>query len=169
LSIGVEELRYKRSRFTARLPMDRLYTPAHFWVRRDEATSVCTVGLTRFAKRMLGDIVEFDFDVKPGSRVEVGQVIGWIEAFKAVADLYCVANGSFVGPNAAVMADPSLIDKDPHGEGWLYAVTGTPDERAVDAHGYAAMLDAHIDKMLGDPGSSAVLDQADDQEDNCRV
>lgn len=150
MSTGCEELRYKRSRFTARLPMDRLYTPSHFWVQHDAATGVCRVGITRFAKRMLGDIVEFDFEINPGAAVEVGQVIGWIEAFKAVADLYCVAHGTFQGPNPAVLASAELIDKDPHGEGWLYSVTGQPDERAIDAPSYAKLLDGHIDKMLGE-------------------
>jgi glycine cleavage system H protein len=144
-----DELRYKRSRFTARLPMDRLYAPSHFWLKQDH-DGAWRVGFTRFAKRMLGDIVEFDFEQPPGSSVQVGQVIGWVEAFKAVADLYCAAEGIFLGANAKIQADPALIDSDPHGEGWLYRVRGEPDKQCVDAQGYAAILDAHIDKMLGE-------------------
>lgn len=148
-----DELRYKRSRFTARLPMDRLYAPSHFWLKKDEA-GTWRVGFTRFAKRMLGDIVEFDFDQPADSPVRLGQVIGWVEAFKAVADLHCAAEGVFLGANPKLAADPSLIDSDPHGAGWLYAVRGEPDNQCVDARGYAGILDAYIDKMLGEnPGS----------------
>ena len=144
-----EPLRYKRSRFSARLPRDRRYTPSHFWALEYEPGRF-RVGFTKFAKRMLGEIVELGFEVKPGEPVALGQVVGWVEAFKAVSDLYCVVDGAFVEANPALDADPSLLDADPHGEGWLYAVSGTLDAAAVDAEGYAGILDAQIDKMLGE-------------------
>lgn len=145
-----DTLRYTRSRFNARLPLDRRYAPSHYWLREVEPGR-WRIGLTRFAVRMLGDIVEFGFESKPGAAVACGEIVGWIEAFKAVSDVYCVANGTFAGHNAALDADPSLIDHDAHGAGWLYEVRGEPDKDCVDAAGYAAILDAHIDKMLGDP------------------
>lgn len=147
---SVSEIRYKRSRFTARLPQDRLYSPTHYWVKAD-ADGGYKVGLTRFAIRMLGDIVEFDFEIEKGDRIECGQVIGWVEAFKAVADVYSVIDGRFDSVNPMVSDDPGLIDRDGHREGWLYQVTDAkPDKTCVDAEGYAAILDAHIDKMLGE-------------------
>src|SRR4051794_19211096 len=89
LNRSVCRLPYRRSRFSTELPTDRLYTPSHFWLAEVEA-GLWQVGLTRFACRMLGELVEHGFEVKPGEAVEVGQTIGWVEAFKAVADLYCV-------------------------------------------------------------------------------
>lgn len=143
------ELRYKRSRFTARLPTDRHYSPSHFYLK-PQADDLYRVGFTRFAKRMLGEVVELDFDVKRGERIEVGQVLGWVEAFKAVSDIYAAGDGTFEGPNPALAERPQLVDEDPHGEGWLYAFRGTPAEGCVDAHGYARILDGQIDKMLGE-------------------
>lgn len=161
-----EFLKYKRSRFTARLPLDRLYTPSHFWVQQ-QPDGTHRVGFTRFAKRMLGDIVELDFEVEPGSAVQLGQIIGWVEAFKAVADIYCVGTGTFLEANPAVASNPELIDKDPHGDGWLYRVEGDVDGEAVDAHGYAALLDEKIDQMLGDDryAQMAAGDEIDDDEE----
>ena len=49
-------LLYKRARFVTRLPVDRLYSPSHFWIAEDKA-GVWRVGFTRFATRMLGQIV----------------------------------------------------------------------------------------------------------------
>ena len=158
-----DELKYKRSRFTARLPTDRLYSPSHYWLKQLD-DGQWRIGFTRFAKRMLGDIVEFQFEAKSGQAVSIGQHIGWVEAFKAVSDIYCVIEGTFEGGNAALAADPTLVDEDPHNAGWLYAARGTPDPRCVDAQGYAAMLDAHIDKMLGDPRNVAVTESDDDDE-----
>jgi glycine cleavage system H protein len=144
-----DDLRYKRSRFSARLPMDRRYAPSHFWLLEYEP-GVWRVGFTKFAIRMLGDIVEADFEIKPNAPVQTGVVVGWVEAFKAVADLYCVMPGTFETGNPALATDPSLIDSDPHGEGWLYAVRGTPGDEIVDAEGYTIILDAQIDKMIGE-------------------
>jgi glycine cleavage system H protein len=149
----VEKIAYKRSRFSTRLPVDRVYTPSHFWLAQVEP-GVWRVGFTKFATRMLGDMVEHGFGVKPGDRVAVGQTIGWVEGFKALTDLYCVADGEFVGTNTSLEADSTLTDTDPYGQGWLYSVRGTPDPNAVDVHGYMQMLDLTIDKMQDGAGAT---------------
>ena len=137
---------YKRSRFQSRLPKNRLYTGSHFWLDEQEP-GVWRVGFTRFATRMLGEIVEHGFEVKPDAPIRVGQTIGWVEGFKALTDLYSVADGTFAGGNAAIDSEPTLIDKDPYGAGWLYLVRGTPDANSVPVEGYIQLLDATIDKM----------------------
>ena len=141
-------LPYKRSRFQTRLPLQRRYTAGHFWLSEREP-GLWRVGLTRFATRMLGDLVEHDFESKPGDAVQVGQVIGWVEGFKAVTDLYCVAAGQFVGGNSDLIDDLALIDSDPYHRGWLYEVRGQPDPASVDVHGYTGILDAAIDQIQG--------------------
>ena len=57
-----------------------------------------TVGFTKFSVRMLGEMVESDYEVKVGEKVEIGEVIGWIEGFKATSDIYAV-EGEFKGGN----------------------------------------------------------------------
>lgn len=146
-----EIIPYKRSRFQTRLPVDRLYAPSHFWMRQEE-TDLWRVGFTRFATRMLGDLVESGFEVKPGDRVAVGHTIGWVEGFKALTDLYCALPGTFAGGNPEAEADPSLIDKEPYGRGWLYAVHGSPDPNALSVQKYVELLDVTIDKMQGKDG-----------------
>ena len=75
-----KDIRYKRSRFATKLPGNRRYTASHFWAMNEES-NVWLVGMTKFATRMLGDIVEFEFKVKKGEIVEVGQTIGTGELF----------------------------------------------------------------------------------------
>lgn len=146
-SMGLTDvIAYKRSRFSTRLPTDRLYTPSHFWCA-EEPEGVWRVGFTKFATRMLGDLVEFGFEPKAGDAVEVGQTIGWVEGFKALTDLYCVVTGEFVGVNPELSQDITLTDTDPYGHGWLYRVKGKPDPNSVDVQGYTEMLDLTIDKM----------------------
>ena len=146
--MGSEEIHYKRSRFSTRLFGDRLYTAGHGWLRREEG-DLWRVGFTKFAIRMLGEAVEAGFDVKPGDAIDRGQLIGWIEGFKAVTDLYAVLSGRFEGANPELAREIKLVQTDPSGRGWLYAVRGTPDPTCMDAQGYVSVLDATIDKMLG--------------------
>lgn len=142
-----ETIAYKRSRFSSRLPVRYRYVPSHFWLREAEP-GVWEVGFTKFATRMLGDIVEFEFKVAAGARVEPGQIIGWTEGFKALSDLYSVASGEFLGANPALASSITLIDQDPYDRGWLYKFRGQPDPRHTDVQGYIAVLDATIDTML---------------------
>jgi len=143
----LETIAYKRSRFSTRLPLAYRYTPSHFWLRESEP-DVWNVGFTKFATRMLGDMVEFDFKVQPGTQIESGQVIGWTEGFKAMSDLYSAASGEFLGMNPSITNAITLIDHDPYGDGWLYSVRGKPDPGNTDVNGYIAVLDATIDTML---------------------
>ena len=142
-----ETIPYKRSRFSSRLPVAYRYTPSHYWLHESEP-GLWRVGFTKFATRMLGDLVEFEFQALKGAMIEAGQVIGWTEGFKALSDVYSAASGEFLGANPAISAAITLVDHDPYGQGWLYQVRGRPDPRSVDVNGYIAVLDATIDTML---------------------
>lgn len=142
-----EIILYKRARFTTRLPVDRRYTPAHYWLF-EESSGVWRIGFTKFATRMLGDLVEYDFSVTTGTFVAVGQEIGSIEGFKALTTLYSVAEGEFLGLGDGLTSDITSVESDPYGRGWLYRVRGKPDGGSLDVHGYIAVLDATIDRLL---------------------
>jgi glycine cleavage system H protein len=145
---GVGDIYYRRSRFSTKLLTDRLYTASHFWAHEHEP-GVWRVGLTKFAARMLGDVVDVAFDAAPASPVQLGDTVGWFEGFKARSDLYSVVAGQFVGGNPTLEQDVDVIDRDRYGAGWLYAVKGTPDPDARDAEGYVKWLDEVIDRMQG--------------------
>lgn len=143
-------VQYKRSRFSTRLHTDRLYTASHSWLLQpDENDNLWRVGFTKFATRMLGEPVEFDYEVAVGDQVEAGQVVGWMEGFKAVTDLYCPMAGEFQGANPELGDDIALAHTDPFGRGWLYSLRGAPGDGCVDVDGYVTHLDATIDKMMG--------------------
>lgn len=142
----VEELFYRKLVFRTRLLADRRYTPSHFWVQQ-QPEGQWRVGLTKFASRMLGDVVEIGFDRQAGEAVALGQEIGWFEGFKARSDLYSVVAGEFEGSNPLLVDRIAVIDDDRYRRGWLYEVRGEPDVRAMDMHAYAALLDETIDRM----------------------
>jgi glycine cleavage system H protein len=138
---------YRRSRFTTHLPIDRRYSPAHYWLL-EESAGVGRIGFTRFATRMLGDIVEFQFSTPLGAAVTVGDEIGSIEGMKAVTSVFSAGTGRFLGEGPPLRQDVTLVESDPYGQGWLYRLEGEPAKDSVDVHGYVAILDATIDKML---------------------
>lgn len=142
-----QTLFFKRSHFVTHLPADVWYSPSHFWLA-PEAEGVWRVGFTQFAVRMLGELVDQGFEAQPGDAVQPGRILGWIEGFKAISDLYCVVDGVFQGGNPALPGNLAAIHDDPYREGWLYRACGTPDRTCMPALEYVDLLNATIDRML---------------------
>jgi glycine cleavage system H protein len=140
---------YQRARFITALPAGNLYTPSHAWLSEYE-TGCWRVGLTKFATRMLGEMVDHGFAATPGATVGEGEIIGWVEGFKAISDLYCMVPGQFLGGNPALLETISLVSREPYGAGWLYTVRGQPAGRCLDVHGYCELLDKTIDRLLAE-------------------
>lgn len=95
------------------------YTAEHEWVLVDGDTA--TVGITAYAADKLGDVVFVELPAV-GSTVASGAVVGEIESTKSVGELFAPVNGTVLAANDAVVADPSLVNSDPFGEGWLIKV-----------------------------------------------
>jgi glycine cleavage system H protein len=138
---------YKRANFVTHLPVGYRYSLAHAWAA-GIGPGRWRVGLTKFATRMLGEMVDHAFQVEAAAEVTPGQIIGWLEGFKAISDLYCLGRGRFVRGNPELQHNLDLVHRDPFGEGWLYEFDGEPDPACVDVDGYRALLDATIDKLL---------------------
>jgi glycine cleavage system H protein len=80
--------------------------------------------------------------------VASGQIIGWVEGFKAISDIYCVLAGGFAGANPNLKENITAISKDPYATGWLNEERGQPDAKCVDVQAYKTMLDQTIDRIL---------------------
>jgi glycine cleavage system H protein len=144
----MEFVRFKHARFSARLPAAFRYSLSHYWMAEvGDEPGLWRVGFTKFATRMLGELVEARYEVKAGDPVASGRNIGYVEGFKAASDLYCVMDGVFAGGNPLLEADACLVKSSPYEDGWLYAVRGEPESTSVDVHGYVAHLETLIEKM----------------------
>lgn len=97
-------------------PSDYLYSREHEWIRVDG--EVCTLGITEFAQRELGEVVFVELP-EVGQVFDSGDELGTIESVKAVAEFYSPVAGEIVEINEAVADDPELLNDDPHHEGWL--------------------------------------------------
>ena len=98
------------------VPTELKYTREHEWVKIEGETA--TVGITDWAQGELGDIV---FVELPNVGEEFTQMkpFGTIEAVKAVSDMYSPISGKVTEVNTALDDDPTVINRDPYGEGWI--------------------------------------------------
>lgn len=99
--------------------MSLYFTKEHEWVRVDG--DVATVGISNHAQEALGDIV-FAEVPEAGKALSKGDDAAVVESVKAASDVYAPVGGEVVEGNAALADDPSLINRDPEGEGWFFKV-----------------------------------------------
>ena len=122
------------------IPTDLLYTADHEWIRLEG--DIATVGVTDYAQGELGDIVFVEVETE-GDELDADEVFGTIEAVKTVSDLFLPVAGKIIEFNSSLEDDPSLINHDPFGEGWIVKLKArdTLDvEELMDAESYAASL-----------------------------
>ena len=88
-------------------------------------------------------------EVKPeaGGAVKPGEIVAWVEGFKAASDVYCVMDSAFEAGNPYLQQDACIVRTDPYEVGWLYSVRGEPEAESLDVHGYIELLDATIQRM----------------------
>jgi|TARA_B110001469_G_C9458610_1_gene231224 glycine cleavage system H protein len=121
-------------------PTDLYYTADHEWVRMDG--DIATIGVTHYAQGELGDIVFVEVETE-GETLEAEEVFGTIEAVKTVSDLILPITGEIIEMNKAIDDDPSLINNDPFGAGWIIKVrVSNPSdvEGLMDATAYEAAI-----------------------------
>ncbi|WP_431923741.1 glycine cleavage system protein GcvH [Nonomuraea jabiensis] len=121
------------------IPDDLSYTKEHEWVAGLEDGLTVTIGVTAFAADSLGDVVFVQLpDV--GSTVEPGDSVGEVESTKSVNEIYTPVGGEIVEVNQAVVDDPSLVNSDPYGDGWMFRVRVEGDaEDVLSAEEYKAL------------------------------
>ena len=100
------------------IPESLHYTEEHEYVKPTADSSLVQVGITDYAQGELGDVVYVDLP-EVGATFGKMEEFGTIEAVKAVSQLFCAVAGEVVEVNDAIEGDPSLVNKDPYGDGWM--------------------------------------------------
>jgi glycine cleavage system H protein len=148
-----DELVFFMGKFEARFPTDRKYAKNHMWAqrvdlssggfqppKRDPTTSVEPLwkfGFAAYAVRLLQDVYFLDWTIDAGTALAERQPIGNIESSKAESELYAPVSGKLVEFNQELLTDPSGINVDKYGRGWLFSLTAdgesllSPDEYLV--------------------------------------
>jgi glycine cleavage system H protein len=136
-----DDLTFWMGKHAAALPADRLYARNHMWGQR-QASGRWRFGFTSYAIRLMKDVYFLSWAVDAGDPVRLMQEIGHIETSKAESSLFSPLAGTLEAFNAALLNDPSLINVDGHGEGWLFEIAATDASALMDPAAYHAFLEA---------------------------
>ena len=100
--------------------MSLYFTGEHEWIKVEGDTA--TIGISNHAQHALGDIVFADLP-EQGRNLNKGDEAAVVESVKAASDVYAPIAGEVIIGNPALADDPSLINRDPEGEGWFFKMT----------------------------------------------
>ena len=120
--------------------MKLYFTKDHEWVRVEGG--VATVGITDYAQGQLGDVV-FVENPPVGAPLTKGKEAAVVESVKAASDVYAPVSGTVIEGNAALEADPALVNTSPEDDGWFFKLTlSDPAELdgLMDADAYKAFV-----------------------------
>ncbi len=131
-------------KFPAALPGSLRYARNHMWAAPHDGR--WRFGFTSYAVRLMQDVYFLDWQVSAGDAVELLQQIGHIETSKAVSDLFAPRQGIVAAFNPALLDDPSGINVDNYGAGWLFDLEGCDPAALMDVGQYHAFLDEGWDK-----------------------
>jgi glycine cleavage system H protein len=118
------------------------YTPDHEWLMIENDTAV--IGITPFAQEQLGDLVFIELP-KPGTALKAGGAAAVVESVKAASEVYAPIDGEVIEANQRVVDDPTLVNSDPTGAGWLFKVkVADPSqlEKLLDEPAYQALVES---------------------------
>ncbi len=93
------------------------YSKEHEWIKLDGEEA--TIGITKHATEMLGDIVFAELPEK-GSNVDKDGTAGVVESTKAASDVYTPVSGEVIDTNQMIVDDPSKINEDPEQSAWFF-------------------------------------------------
>ena len=133
------------------IPKDLRYTKSHEWVRMAQGAAhgaapngAVEVGISEHAQSALGDLVFVEVP-EAGRVLKAGDACAVVESVKAASDVYSPVSGKVTAGNAALAAQPELVNQDPYGAGWLFRIqTDSPLDAA------SLMSAADYEKYLAD-------------------
>jgi glycine cleavage system H protein len=101
------------------VPEQLKYAESHEWL--EEGGDVARVGVSDHAQSELSDVVYVELPAV-GRTVDAKEAVAVVESVKAASDIYSPVGGEITEVNDKVEQDPSLINSDPYGEGWLFKI-----------------------------------------------
>lgn len=108
--------------YSAEFPIDRMYAKNHMWGQL-QSDGRMRFGLSAYAVRLLQDVYFLDLTIEPEMVLGARQEIGSIESKKAESSLYSPLAGTVTGLNEALLQDPTGINLDKYGAGWMFEMS----------------------------------------------
>jgi glycine cleavage system H protein len=121
-------------------PEDLYYATSHEWARLEEDGTM-TIGITDHAQGMLGELVYVELP-RVGSNFDAGDETAVVESVKTASDVYSPVSGEIMAVNEALENQPSLINDEPYGDGWLFKIKPSDKAELDDLVGAEAYLES---------------------------
>ena len=111
------------------VPNNLFYAKTHEWAKKDGDKIV--VGITDYAQHEITDIVHVELP-EVGKKFQKAQACAVVESVKSAFDIYCPVSGTVVEINEELLSSPELINQDPYGKGFFFAVKPNNEEDLKD-------------------------------------
>jgi glycine cleavage system H protein len=98
---------------------EKKFSKKHEWVSVEG--NIATVGITKHATEMLGDIVFVEVP-EIGKEIEQNNQAAVVESTKAASDVYSPISGEVTEGNKVIVDDPSSVNSDPEGASWFFKI-----------------------------------------------
>ena len=98
---------------------ERKFSKKHEWL--DVEGEIATIGITKHATEMLGDIVFVEIP-ESGKDLEQNSQAAVVESTKAASDVYSPISGNVIEGNSNIVEDPSSVNSDPEGKSWFFKI-----------------------------------------------
>ncbi|KAF2736008.1 hypothetical protein EJ04DRAFT_463634 [Polyplosphaeria fusca] len=102
----------------SRPALEKQYTEDHEWIELSPDGKTCTLGISAYAARALGDVVYIELPTT-GLEVSAGDAIGAVESVKSASDILTPIGGKVSEVNVSLEEKPGDINRDPEGEAWI--------------------------------------------------
>ena len=135
-----DNLIFMMGEFEASFPTDRLYATNHMWALPDPDGTSVRFGFTAYSVRLLQDVYFLDWMFDAPHTVEVGAEIGAVESKKAESSLFSPLSGTLTEFNEALMEDPSAINLDKYGNGWMFNIEAENTSVLLTPEAYLELL-----------------------------
>ncbi|KAF1943763.1 hypothetical protein EJ02DRAFT_420973 [Clathrospora elynae] len=116
---------------------EKKYTEDHEWIEMSADGKTCTLGISEYAAKALGDVVYIEL---PQIELDVseGDAIGAVESVKSASDILTPISGTVAEVNSDLETTPGNINKDPEGNAWIAKITvsGKPTGKMMSKSEY---------------------------------
>ena len=101
------------------IPDELYFHKEHMWVKVDGDTAI--VGMDDFSQKLAGELSFIELPME-GDEVSKDEAVGSYETGKWMGKIFAPVSGEVVEVNEELEDDPSIVNQDPYGKGWMFKI-----------------------------------------------
>ena len=101
------------------IPDELYFHKEHMWVKVDG--DIAIVGMDDFSQKLAGELSFIELPME-GDEVSKDEAVGSYETGKWMGKIFAPVSGEVVEVNEELEDDPSIVNQDPYGKGWMFKI-----------------------------------------------